>query len=325
MKFSLAAALSITACLLCLILKNRVEPHAQFRDRKELVLPVVDAMYYGQSLKRYSIGFDLLIADLVWIDLLQNASHAKLSRGKVSWEYAQLEAITTLDPHFMKAYSFGAAFLSVFRQDKQGAKRILQKWVQRDPSNWYSHYVYGYHLFYELSDNTAASSQILQAASLPNAPSWLTSLGIRVLSETGALTHALKLSVDLYSSVPNEADRNRILKQIRSLRFHIEKSAWEKALASFRTQRGQEPHDLEDLRPYIPIEERQLASIADPDAAPEELRPALTEAFNFSYSSHARSITSSKREKDQDLEQVGIYWNDATQEGKAKNDARRKH
>jgi len=111
----------------------------------------------SQSLRKYHLGFGNLLADLIWIHLLQEATHEKLPPGTVSWEFIQLDSITTLDPKFNTAYSFGASFLSVFRQDKIGAKILLEKWVKHRSQNWQPHFLLGYHLYYEMGEKAARS------------------------------------------------------------------------------------------------------------------------------------------------------------------------
>ncbi len=307
MKKKAALILALVLCACPLLLKHRLEQRLAERIVRRPPIPITQSAYQSHSLKRYSLGFDNLIADLIWIQLLQKASHEALSSGSVSWEYAQLEALTTLDPGFERAYSFGAAFLSVFRQDKFGAKLLLEKWVKRRPDYWKSHYTLGYHLFLEMANSKDAAPQILTAASLPGAPTWLSSLGIRLLSESGALAQALKVSLELYQSLRDDEAKWRMRMRVRSLRFNLQRAAWERALAEYRGQHDGEPPGSGVLHETAVREERELASIVATEETPDELRPLLAETFSFRYDADSHSIKAVLPPGEKGLDRIGIF------------------
>lgn len=317
MKLSAAVVISVLVGVSCIATKisfeRRLGSHLKPADK--INLQVTEASFYGHSLKHYSLGFNNLIADLLWIDLMQRAAYEKVSSDKVSWEYAQLDALTTLDPHFLKAYSFGAVFLSVFRQDRLGAKLILEKWVEQQPNYWHNQYILGYHLFYEMNDYAAAYPHILKAASLPGAPPWLSSLGVRILSETGALLSSLKLSLDLFATLEDPEVKKRLIVQIRSIRYAIQKASLEKALVLYRNQYHHEPTNLAALQPLESGDSRELASIAGEGELNEEMQSILSERFPFQYEPESRSIISQKTMKELEIEEVGIHRHPAKKQG----------
>src|SRR4051812_31460807 len=122
--------------------------------------------FQAESIKRFSFGYDGLIASLAWIQTLQRAEVRPLEKGQRSWEYAQLRLITTLDPNFEVAYWFGALQLSVFRRDNEGARDILERWVYRSPNRWQAYYLLGYHLYFEMNQHQEAASYLLRAAQM---------------------------------------------------------------------------------------------------------------------------------------------------------------
>lgn len=311
MKSPLTVVISVLVCVFCIAAKITFEHRlgTRLNPAGKINLQITEASFYGSSLKRYSFGFNNLVADLLWIDLLQRAAYEKVSNGKVSWEYAQLDAVTTLDPRFLRAYSFGAVFLSVFRQDRLGAKLILEKWVGQQPNNWSNEYILGYHLFYEMDDYVAAYPHILKAASLPGAPPWLTSLGVRVLSQTGALMSSLKLSVDLFKSLEVPEAKKRMAVQIRSIRYAIEKRSLDEALVFFRKKHRREPSSLADLQSLASSDSRELSSIAGDGQSNEneEVQSMLNESFPFQYEPKSKSIVSLKTMKELGIDEVGIH------------------
>jgi len=272
---------------------------------RRLNLKPVAASYEGKALKRASLGFRNLVADLLWIKLLQGAEHTALKENTVSWEYAQLQAITTLDPHFDKAFEFGAAYLSVFRRDKEGARLLLEEWAKRRPYYWRTHYLLGYHLFFEMGEYEPASVHVLKAAEMEGAPSFLSSLGIRLLSEAGGLWQALELAIEMYPNLGDIEARYRLEKRIRSIRFALERARWEEALVLFRERYRREPQELLALAPLLPQVGRHISSIDEETA--EDLAELLREKFSFKYDRASKSIVSVPSERELGIDRTGIY------------------
>src|SRR5690606_34161437 len=143
-----------------------------------------------------------------------------------------------LDPKFEKAYWFGAAFVSIFRRDEIGAKELLTNWVRQRPTFWRSHYNLGFHLFHEMHLYDPAAFHILRAASLPGAPSWLTALGVRLLTASAGTFSALQAAVGLYDSVNGTEGRYRLRMRVRSLAYALQKARWKEALERYKLRNG---------------------------------------------------------------------------------------
>ena len=299
-----------------LVAKTHLEQSSALPKFARSSFPEPDGTFHAAALSRYSFGMDNFIAGLIWIDLLQRAKVDPVPPNHVSWEYTRLDTLTTLDHNFEQAFHFGAAFLSVFRQDKLGAKKILQKWVNYRPNHWRAHYYLGYHLYFELGDYSDAARHVLKAASLDGAPSWLNSLGIRLLSETGGYLSALKLSLELYGSLREETGRARLLNRIRSLKYHLEKTNWESALSAYRKERGREPAASAELHPRILEHNRDLASLLPTEVPGEEVAAVLAEDFGFRYDSVSRSIRADRPIENADVRLTGIHRPPASSQGK---------
>ncbi|MBI3295043.1 MAG: hypothetical protein HYZ71_09970 [Deltaproteobacteria bacterium] len=264
----------------------------KFQRPTPRLLPAT-AEVYGKNLKRYSFGFDSVIAAGLWVDLLQRARHEMNRDSVVSWEYVQIDAITRLDPLFERAYDFGGVVLSVLIQDKQGAKRILERWALRRPRSWRVHYLLGYHLFFELKDYEGASRHILRAAEMEGAPSWLNALAVRLLSETGALEESLRLCISLYDQVTDTEGKDRLSLRIRSLNYKLQERAWISSLERYRVDHHREPRSTAELGPNVVTSVREVASSVAGNGIPVDLTVLLRERFPFRYDEKTRGIVSS--------------------------------
>jgi len=267
----------------------------------------IKVSFGADSLKKYSFGFRNLLAALFWVDLLQNQSDEPVESGKVSWEFSQLNALTTLDPHFIAAYEFGAVYLSVLRRDNLGAKLILEKWSRRRPYHWRPLHLLGYHLYYEMGQYEAASEKIMRASTLEGAPFWLASLGIRILSETGARMHALRMAIDLHSKLFDRGSRARLRIRVMALNFALQESAWKKALTLFRAKNKSEPANIEALRALFRGQTREIASLFAGTEISEELRPLISKRYEFRYNRVKKDVVSVKSTEELGFGNVGVY------------------
>jgi hypothetical protein len=287
--------------------KRFVESKTRLFERPAPVVTLETAQFYSRSLRKFSLGFDNALADLSWVQLLQGASHDPIDHEGVSWEYATVNSVITLDPRYYRAYRFGAAFVSIFRRDKVGAKDLLQKWTLVEPLNWQSHYSLGFHLFHEMDDAEAAAPPILLAAKLPNAPFWLSSLGIRLLSESGGAFSALQAALELYESVVDEEGKQRLALRLRSLNLHLQKALWKERLNTFQNNHRRAPASLSQLQTQTPTVSNPLGSLLEKGDLDPEIQSLLGEKFDFFLDQKTNTIEARLSKEDRALETLGVH------------------
>lgn len=263
------------------------------------------AEVHARSIRHLQLGFGTSLADLLWIRFLQAHSHEPIGHGDVSWEFVQLDTITALDPRFTRAYEYGSILLSILREDRLGARLMLEKWVKRLPNRWRPTYLLGFHLYSELGQYAEASKYILRAAALPGAPYWLSALGVRLLSESGALRQALQLTADLYAATGDERTQERLIRRARSLNFAIQKSSWEELAHRFTDSKRRAPTSLSELE--IAGTWREPSSALDGEGLPDAIKLVLQERFLFRWDNARKAVVSVRTEKEMGLDPVGIF------------------
>jgi len=267
------------------------------------------ASYQSSAVERYALGFNNLIGASIWVQLLQNSDHRPVKENEVSWEYAQLDTLTTLDPNNTRAYSFGAIFISTLRRDKIGGKLLIEKWTKKEPHYWRPWYLLGIHYALEMKDYVAASPVILKASKMKAAPDWLSSLGIRLMSESGKLYPALKTSVELLPQLQNKEAIERLTLRIRSLNYRIQKNQWQEALGNYVKTKRTLPTTLMDLKPYVEPSIRELSSILETEKGNDLIQSLLSEKFDFELERKTKQIKSTTPQQTELLEKVGIFLN----------------
>jgi len=297
--------------LVCFFLKAALEPTItnQLAAAARPDLEPLQASYRAESLKKLAFGYDSFLSSLIWIRLLQQAKTTPLKKNALSWEYSELDSITTLDPNFEIAYSYGAIYVSFFRRDKKGGLRLLQKWVQHRPNYWKAHHFLGMHYFVELQDTSRAATHILRASKLPAAPPYLASLGVGLMGESGSLEFALRSALEIFDLTVNEQAQIRIAHRIRSLRWALEKRKWEQALTAFKIKNPTTlPSSLGELTPFI-VEDfnRQIASSVQLEMQSETLKSLLSEKFSFKLNSKRSGVESTDPKAEQEFSNIGVY------------------
>ena len=143
----------------------------------------------GAALKRLTLGFNALAADLYWIRALQHYGGDRLAKGEAGAKYPLLypllDLTTTLDPYFTIAYRFGAIFLSEGYPGGPGrpdrSVELLRKALVVMPHKWQYYHDIGFVYYWHLRDYKAAASWFQRGADQPDAPNWLKPLAAAML------------------------------------------------------------------------------------------------------------------------------------------------
>ena len=144
----------------------------------------------GTALKRMTLSFDALAADVYWIRAIQHYGGDRLSgpqaQTKYQLLYPLLDLTTTLDPYFNIAYRFGAIFLSEAypggpgRPDQSIA--LLRKAIVAMPHKWQYYHDIGFVYYWRFRDYDNAALWFQRAAQQPGAPIWLKPLAAAMLA-----------------------------------------------------------------------------------------------------------------------------------------------
>ena len=154
-------------------------------------------------LKMTSLGQSRLLSSLLWIETLLNSDTTHYDQDNLqNWMYLRFNTITELDPKFYEAYLYGGIYLSIIKDDDQGALHIYEKGLQHFPDDYYLNLNASFHYFYELGDIDKSLISLQKIYKNPLAPSYLPTLYARLQSSKGDLKSAMTLLFDLYRSSP---------------------------------------------------------------------------------------------------------------------------
>jgi len=183
-----------TPVLLVLLLASVVGLQAA-RERSGELPGTYDELLYVRSpeaLRRMSLSYHSLLADVYWIRAVQLYGDTKLGRRAdrgYDLLYPMLDLTTSLDPYFDVAYQFGALFLAEAPPGGPGrpelAIRLLEKGLRAQPDDWQLHQAIGFVHYWSYQDYGAAAEWFRKGSRLPGAPTWMEPLAAVTLAEGG--------------------------------------------------------------------------------------------------------------------------------------------
>jgi tetratricopeptide (TPR) repeat protein len=215
------AVLAFAVAVSLQIVRDRRYPREE-SDRAQILY-----IRSGEALKRLTLSFDALAADVYWIRAIQSYGGDRLSgpkaRTKYQVLYPLLDLTTTLDPYFNIAYRFGAIFLSEAYPDGLGrpdqSEALLRKAIAVMPQKWQYYHDIGFIYYWRMRDYQTAAKWFQQAAAQPNAPTWLQPLAASMLVHGNDRTAARFLWLQIAKSEEPWLRRNaeRALLQLQAM------------------------------------------------------------------------------------------------------------
>ena len=91
----------------------------------------------GSYLRVASLGYQNVVADILWIKVVQHLGNRSETAAGYLWAYHAVDVLTDLDPKFAYAYLATGTVLGVYSNRIQESIRILQKGMEHNPDVWH--------------------------------------------------------------------------------------------------------------------------------------------------------------------------------------------
>ncbi|MBV9574584.1 MAG: hypothetical protein JOY93_11065 [Acidobacteriales bacterium] len=205
-----------------------------------------------KALKRLSLGYDGLMADVYWTRAVQyfGSQHAAGSRH-FELLAPLLDIATTLDPHLVVAYEFGSHFLTVKPPNGAGmpqhAIELVKYGIRNNPDNWKLYYDLGFIYYMDLKDYAGAADAFAQGALLPGAHPWMKVLAGRMAEHSGETQTARLMWTATYQETRDPNIRANAGAHLRALQVDEDVTALEALTARYHEKTGQFPSTFADL------------------------------------------------------------------------------
>ena len=204
-------------------------------------------------LKRLSLGYDGLMADIYWTRAVQYfGGHFHVGDSQYKLLGPLLDITTYLDPHLLVAYEFGANFLSPAPPNGAGlpqqAIELVEHGIRANPGQWKLYYDMGFIYYLELHDYEKAAAAFEQGSHLPDTHPVMRILAANMAQHAGNLEMARILWATTLETTPDKQVKLNALAHLRALQAESEIAILNQRVALFHDRTGRFPESFTELK-----------------------------------------------------------------------------
>lgn len=213
----------------------------------------------GDYLKPVLLGYHHVVADVLWLRMIQVIGERTVSAKDYEWLSRGLDVVTTLDPHYDYAYQVGGVVLAELADRADLSNRLLEKGLAANPTVWQIPFYLGYNHFFYLHEYARAAEYMAQASRVPGRPDYLPPLAARLYAQAGSPETALEFLDMMWRQTENQAVRASLEWRMKEVTIERDIRILEEAVARFRQRTGRSPTTVTELTqnglvPAIPPE-----------------------------------------------------------------------
>jgi tetratricopeptide (TPR) repeat protein len=206
----------------------------------------------GRVLKKLSLGYDSLLADVYWTRAVQYYGGKRRDRDP-NFELLGplLDLTTTLDPHLLVAYKFGAIFLAEPTPRGAGrldlAVRLIRRAIMNNPDQWRLWADLGFIYYWDMKDYEKASEAYLEGSRQPGAREWMRVMAAKISEEGGSRQTSRYLWEQVYLSTQDSDIRRTAIEHFQGLKAEEDAEQLERLAAEFQRRQGRFPASVQEL------------------------------------------------------------------------------
>jgi hypothetical protein len=147
----------------------------------------------GKFVKQMSLGYREVVADVVWLSAVQYYGDFRKGNHDLTYFRGLIDITTTLDPHFIFAYLFGALVVSEDVGAFGDGMDILKQGMARNPNSWQLPFEIGFLNFVDRKDTRTAARYFELASKMPGAPEYAERFAAFVYSRAGDAESSIRM------------------------------------------------------------------------------------------------------------------------------------
>lgn len=190
------------------VLNSQTSKPALMVSKQDIAINFSPKMY-----QLLSMGNNRLLSSFLWVQTLleSDLEHYK-KKDLNSWLYLRFDNIIKLEPKFLAAYLFGGQYLSIIKDDLQGAKDIYERGLKVYPDHYDLNFQAAFHYMFELGTPKKAIPLYEKIQLSPLAPPYLPSLITKIkLSEGTSLQEVYQLLLENYQRIKEGSPSKKII------------------------------------------------------------------------------------------------------------------
>jgi tetratricopeptide (TPR) repeat protein len=247
-RVTIVASTLLVICLTASVLLLRTI------DRERTGATLEEVLYVSSPtlLKRMSLGYDGLLADVYWTRAVQYFGD-KLNRGSEHFDLLAplLEITTTLDPHLMVAYEYGANFLAPEIPGGAGqperAIKLVEFGIRNNPNVWRLYYDLGFIYYMDLEDYDKAEKAFADGAKLPNTHQIMPLMAAKMAEHAGNIDTARLMWMTTFQTTRDPNVKSNAVAHLNALQVDQDVTILERLTSKYREKTGHLPQTFSDL------------------------------------------------------------------------------
>lgn len=205
----------------------------------------------GTFLKGAALGYDALLADILWIRGIGYFADQYHEKGNYFWLFRLLEAAVELDPKYIEPYEFGGIVLANEIGDIKHSTILLKRGmenVSRDnPRYWYLPFFLAFNYWYHENDYSQGAEYLSVAASFPQAPAYLPMLTARMYADADNAATALPFLDEMIKSAESDERRDALLKRKKEVLVNYHLDILDQSIKKYHDLYKKYPNNLNEL------------------------------------------------------------------------------
>jgi tetratricopeptide (TPR) repeat protein len=243
--------------LVILLLVASVPFQRKIDDIRGRFRSIKETLYFSSSvLRRISLGYDDLLADIYWLRALQYFGGTRFDDIDSGLLYKYFDIITDLDPKFVNAYRYGGTFLAepppFGMGDVANGMKLFDKGRINNPDNFRIPLEEGFVYYLDLKDYDKASELFKEASDKPGLSdlrrAYLKGMAASALAKGGNRDLSRQIWEYIYENAPDEGRRNFAVRNIKELNTMDMEDSLTRALRAYLHQYNKFPSSLEELK-----------------------------------------------------------------------------
>jgi hypothetical protein len=199
-----------------------------------------------------ALGFEGLAADVYWTRAVQYfGEHRAHNATRFDLLAPLLELTTDLDPHLIVAYQFGSIFLAEKPPqgagDPDAAVRLVQKGIEKNPTEWRLYYDLGFIHYMDRHDVIAAAEAFQKGAEVPGAMPWMKVMAATLQAKGHNRETSKMLWWQVYQTVDEKLTKQNALRHWASYQAEDDIEQLQRVAEQYRNFYGGFPQSWNDL------------------------------------------------------------------------------
>jgi tetratricopeptide (TPR) repeat protein len=206
----------------------------------------------GKTVKRLSLGYSSLLADIYWTRAVQYFGSHHIQRStRYDLLYPLLEITTDLDPHLIVAYDTGSIFLSQKNPEGAGepdkAVALVEKGIRNNPSYWRLYFTLGFIHYMDRHDYKAAQRAFEKGSQVSGALPWMKVMAARMAEKGEDPGTAMYLWKTIYETTHDATVKETASQHLLSIQADLEMDELERRTHAYQERFGRVPEQWADL------------------------------------------------------------------------------